>query len=236
MKCLLLAAGFGTRLKKLNINTSKGLIPYCGVPLISHIKNRVPSSLDVYVHTNLLFEKDYRDWQKNLARSVKISVEPTKDPSEALGAVGSINYFIHENKIDDDLLVVATDNYFESGLDGFIARFDGEHPLVALHDLGDVKRASNFGVVSVKGDRIVSFVEKPANPESSLISTGLYIFPRQAVSELKEYCCRGTRDNLGDFIRHLLSVLPVHAYILTGAWFDIGNETDYKEIISNQGK
>jgi glucose-1-phosphate thymidylyltransferase len=235
MKCLLLAAGFGTRLKKLNINMSKGLIPYCGVPLISHIVHRVPDNIEIYAHTNLLFEKDYRDWQKGMVRKVKISVEPTMDSSQALGAVGSINYFVHHNKIDDDLMVLATDNYFEFNLADFLGQFDGEHPLVALHDIRDKERAKNFGVVAVSAGRITSFVEKPANPESSLISTGCYIFPRRAVTELKEYCSRGTKDNLGDFIRFLLSVIPVHAYVFAGAWFDIGNEADYKEIIKGKG-
>src|SRR4030042_149369 len=208
MKCLLLAAGFGTRLKKLNINMSKGLIPYCGAPVITHIMHRVPENIDIYAHTNLLFEQDYRDWRKGLNRNVIISVEPTRDPSQALGAVGSINYFVQNNKIDDDLLVLATDNYFEFDLADFIGHFDGQHPLVALHDIGDKNKAKNFGVVTVDGGRITNFREKPENPETSLISIACYIFPRLVLKYLNEFCARGTKDNLGDFIRHLLSVLP----------------------------
>ena len=107
---------------------------------------------------------------------------------------------------------------------------------MALHDIKDRERAKNFGVVTVTGSRITNFHEKPANPESSLVSIACYIFPRSIMAEIKEFCSRGTKDNLGDFIRYLLSVLPVHAYVFTGAWFDIGNENDYKEIIKGQIK
>jgi glucose-1-phosphate thymidylyltransferase len=236
MKGVLLAAGFGTRLKKINVNMSKGLIPYHGKPLITHIVNRVPENLSLYVHTNKLFEADYRDWQKSLARKIELSVEPTRDPSEALGAVGSINYFIQEKKIDDDLLVLATDNYFEFDVADFISHFNGEHPLVALYDIKDLEKAKNFGVVTVKDSRIIHFQEKPEHPESSLVSIACYIFPRHMMAEIKKFCSRGTRDNLGDFIRHLLTILPVEAYVFTGPWFDIGNETDYNEIIKGQNK
>jgi len=235
MKCLLLAAGFGTRLKKININLSKGLIPYHGIPLISHIIRRVPDNVAVYAHTNLLFKKDYFDWQKGLSREVTVSVEPTQDPSEALGAVGSINFFVRHNNIDDDLMVLATDNYFEFDLADFIRHFDGKHPLVALYDILDKNKARNFGVVTTSGNRIIKFSEKPENPETTLVSTACYIFPRAVLGMLSEFCARGTKDNLGDFIRYLLNVLPVHSYVFSGAWFDIGNEADYREIIKGEG-
>ena len=97
-------------------------------------------------------------------------------------------------------------------------------------------KAKNFGVVTVEGGRITSFREKPENPDTSLISIACYVFPRRVLGDLKEFCARGTKDNLGDFIRYLLNILPVYPYIFSGTWFDIGNENDYKEIIKGESK
>ena len=236
MKCLLLSAGFGTRLKKLNINTPKGLLQYRGLPLVTHIVNKIPADIEIYLHTNLLYEDEYRNWGKLINRDVKISVEPVSDISGALGAIGSINYFIQNNSVYDDLLVLATDNYFDFNLAEFINRFDGQHPLIAVYDIKDSAKAKNFGVVTLKDGRIASFVEKPPDPETSLVSIACYIFPRGVLAELKKFNLRGTKDNLGDLIRYLVELLPVHAFVFEGDWFDIGNETDYKEIISGNAE
>ena len=52
---------------------------------------------------------------------MSLFVEPVSCEEERLGAVGSIDYFVRTNSIDDDLLVIAGDNYFDFDMNDFIS-------------------------------------------------------------------------------------------------------------------
>ncbi len=223
MKCLILAGGFGTRLYPLTINRAKALLGYKGKPIISHIVDKIPKNIDIMVNTNKRFEADFHQWQRTINRTVEILVEEVLSEDQKLGAVGSLNFWIENKPIVEDLLVIAGDNYFEFDLAQFIARYDGKHTLVAVYDIGDKGKASQFGVVQLDGHRIAEFQEKPAKPQSSLVATACYIFPQRIFPLLRQYRQRGKRDNLGSFIAYLIDKDEVHAYTFTESWIDIGS-------------
>ena len=222
MKCLILAGGFGTRLYPLTINQAKALIQYKGKPLITHIIDKVPTDIDILVSTNRKFETDFLQWQASLNRRVEICVEEVWTNDKRTGAVGSLDYWIERKHITEELLVIASDNYFEFELAEFIARYDGENTLVAIYDIGDKSKASQFGVVQLDEHRIIELEEKPAKPKSSLIATACYVFPPRIFPLLSQYCSQGKRDNLGSFIANLIAVDEVHSYAFTEFWIDIG--------------
>ncbi len=223
MKCLILAGGFGTRLYPLTINRAKALLGYKGKPIISHIVDKIPKNIDIMVNTNKKFEADFHQWQRTINRKVEILVEEVLSEDQKLGAVGSLNFWIEKKPIVEALLVIAGDNYFEFDLAQFIARYGGKHTLVAVYDIGDKGKASQFGVVQLDGHRIAEFQEKPAKPKSSLVATACYIFPQWIFPLLRQYCQRGKRDNLGSFIAYLIDKDEVHAYTFTESWIDIGS-------------
>jgi glucose-1-phosphate thymidylyltransferase len=188
MKSLILASGFGTRLYPLTQNKVKALLEYKGKALISHVVDKIPQDIDILVNTNQKFEADFRHWQATIGRAVTLCVEPALTEKEALGAVGSLDYWIRAKNITDDLLVIASDNYFEFDLSQFIGAYAGNHTLVAVYDIGDRSKAGQFGVVQLKGNRIIEFVEKPTKPKSSLVAIACYIFsPR--IFPLLFQCC-----------------------------------------------
>lgn len=222
MKSLILASGFGTRLYPLTANKAKGLLEYKGKPIISYVVDKIPQDIDIFVNTNRKFESDFRRWQKTLNREVTLCIEPVFNEEQSLGAVGSLNYWVKALRITESLLVIASDNYFEFDLSEFILAYDGKSTLVAVYDIGDKSKGSQFGIVQLDGQKIVDFEEKPTNPKSSLVATACYIFPPRIFTLLSQYCSTGKRDNLGSFIAHLLSKDEVHAYTFTELWFDVG--------------
>ena len=222
MKCLILAGGFGTRLYPLTRNRAKALLEYKGQPLINHIVRMVPPHIPVLVNTSRKFEPEFRRWQQTAPREVTILVENVMKEEDKLGAVGSLAFWITNAPIAEDILVIAGDNYFEFSLSEFLASYDGQHTLVAVYDVGDRNLARQFGVVRLDGVRIVKFQEKPAKPESSLIATACYVFPRRVFSLLSLYCRLGEKDNLGSFVAYLVDRDEVHAYAFSEPWVDIG--------------
>jgi glucose-1-phosphate thymidylyltransferase len=223
MKSLILASGFGTRLYPLTINKAKGLLEYRGKALISHIVDKIPHDIDIFVNTNKKFEPDFRRWQHTIGREVTLCVEPVFSEEQALGAVGSLDYWVKTKKIADDLLVIAGDNYFEFDLPRFIADYDDKNTLVAVCDIGDRSKAGQFGVVQLRGQRIIELEEKPVKPKCSFIATACYVFPRRIFPLLSHYCAEGERDNLGSFIAYLAEVDEVQAYVFSELWLDIGS-------------
>ena len=226
MKCLILASGFGTRLYPLTIYKAKALLEYNGKPLVSHILDRVPESIETLVSCNRKFEADFRGWQEGTARQVELCVEDVWSEEQKKGAVGSLEFWVSSKNITEDLLVIAGDNYFEFNLADLISAYNGENLLVAVYDIGDRSKARRFGVVTLEGNRIVEFQEKPSQPRSSLVSTGIYIFPPRVFPLLSRYYAEGKRDNLGGFIAHLIDGDEVHGRTFTETWRDIGSLED----------
>ena len=224
MKCLILASGFGTRLYPLTCNKAKALIEYKGKPLLTNIVGRVPHGIDILVTTNRKFEMDFRRWQEGLDRKVEIGVEDVWSESEKKGALGSLAFWVERRNIKEDLLVLASDNYFEFDLSRFIATYNGENVLVAVHDISDKSKASQFGVVRVDKGRIIELEEKPASPKTSLVATACYILPPRLLAILFLYHHRNPEvDQLGHFIAYLVKQDRVDAYIFTEVWLDIAS-------------
>jgi len=226
MKCLILAGGFGIRLYPLTVSQAKALLEYKGKPVISHIVHKITPNINIMVSTNKKFEADFLHWQRTINREVEILVEEALSEDQKLGAVGSLNFWIENKPIVEDLLVIAGDNYFEFDMAQFIASCDGKHALIAIYDIGNKDKASQFGVVQLERHRIAKFQEKPARPKSSLIATACYVLPQRIFPLLHQYCQQGKRDNLGSFIAYLIDKDEVHAYTFTELWIDIGSVKD----------
>jgi glucose-1-phosphate thymidylyltransferase len=230
MKSLILASGFGTRLYPLTTTKAKGLLEYKGKPLINHIVDKIPHDIDILVNTNKKFEADFHRWQDSIDRAVTLCVEPVFTEEQALGAVGSLDYWVRAKNITDDLLVIASDNYFELDLRQFIAAYNDKNTLVAVYDIRDKSKATQYGVVQLDGYRITELAEKPAQPKSSLIATACYIFPPRIFPILSQFSARGKKDNLGNFIAYLIETDEVYACTFSELWFDIGSVDVYQSL------
>jgi glucose-1-phosphate thymidylyltransferase len=228
MKCLILAGGFGTRLKPFTNEVAKPLIPLVGKPVISYIVEKVPEQIEIIVSVNAKFKADFMEWRKGLKRNIEIFVEQSLSDEEKLGALKSIDYLIKKKKVEEDLLVIAGDNFFLFSLSDFIGSYNGRDPLVAVYDIKDKDKARDFGIVRLKGRKIVGFDEKPAYPSTSLVATACYILPRRVFRHLSD-CCAINKNNLGDFIAHLVERRDVYAYTFKEDWFDIGTIESYEE-------
>jgi glucose-1-phosphate thymidylyltransferase len=235
VKAIILAGGYATRLRPLTDDRSKCLLPVGGRPIVDWILDRireVEEIDEVHVVTNSRFAGDFGRWATSRP-GVSVHDDGTSSNDDRLGAIGDVAFTLAEAGIDDHVLVVAGDNLFEYSLADYVAfwRGKGVASAVAVLDVGDLRLASQYGIVELAADdRIVSFVEKPSAPATTLSATATYIYHREHVPLVARYLAEGNApDQSGSFIAWLHAREPVYAYAFTGPWADIGDPAQLLE-------
>jgi glucose-1-phosphate thymidylyltransferase len=230
MKSIILAAGYSTRLYPLTEKTPKPLLNVADKPMIEHIIRKLEQIDDIdaiYIITNDKFEQHFKNWLKNFDTHKKIEIlnDGTKSNEERLGALGDIHYAINAIYISDDLIVVAGDNLFELSLTDVAKLFKKKKSnVIVLHDVKDIDLAKKYGVVETENSIVINFEEKPSNPKSTLISTGIYIFPKTTIELIKKYIAQGNdADKTGTFIEWLHKRDKVFSFVTDKKWYDIGS-------------
>lgn len=139
-------------------------------------------------------------------------------------------------KDNNPVMIICGDNYFSENLEGFISAYAG-YTLVGIYDVGSISRARNFGVVELHRDgrQISQIMEKPRHPTTTMVSTGLYIFPPQLFSLIRDLAVARPRGNLGEMVRCILFTDPVYGHLFKGLWFDIGSRESYEEALRSTG-
>ncbi len=242
MRAFILAGGFATRLWPLTEKRAKPLLPLAGKPIITHIVEKIPEDIPVTVSTNAAFKDGFEEWKKELGReNLEILIEDTMSDDQKLGALGAVSQWVQSAGIDEDVLLLTGDNYFGFRISDFIDSYSDGTPLLAAFDIGDEAKAKSFGTVvleerKTKNEKrntykISAFEEKPANPKSTLVSTGCSIIPKETLPILVEYA-KEHPDNVGGIFEELIcqsANLPtaLQAYTFSDPWFDIGSFEAY---------
>lgn len=240
MKVLILAAGYATRLYPLTLTQPKPLLSVAGKPMIDYVlDNLAPiSGIDeVIIVTNAKFAPHFQRWADEY-RTTKSPLNFTvindgsTDDSNKLGAIGDLNLVLDRTQLNDDLIVVAGDNLFSQSLEAF-GEFCRKHdrPVLGTFDVGSLDQAKKYGVVKVDGaGGIVSFVEKPEHPPSTLIGIALYFYPRAILPLIRQYLAEGNNpDQPGRLVQWLYPRMPVLTWAVPGIWYDIGSKETLEE-------
>ena len=231
---IVLAGGFAKRMRPLTY--SKPLLPVGGKPCIGHVCDKLSKikNLDrIHITTSRLFGEDYRNWLESsgLDDRFTLSIEPAQSEGEKFGALRAILYLINKEKINDDILICAGDNYFDFSFDELLEAFTKSNSItVGLYDLQDKEKVKLYSEIILKGEHIQEFKEKPMNPKSSLVSMAIYIYPKEVIELLRKAVSNGHFDNLGKFIEFVVGMgIPVIGKVMIGKWIDIGDKNSYLE-------
>jgi glucose-1-phosphate thymidylyltransferase len=236
MKCVILAAGYATRLRPLTNDVPKHLLPVGDRPMLDWVLDRVREVEDVdaiHLVSNSRFAPVFAGWAEPLG--VSVHDDGTTSNDDRLGAVGDLRLVIEAAGLEEEeLLVLAGDNLFDLSLPRFVEWWRAKpQPATAvpLHDVGDLALASQYGIAETDADdRVVRFVEKPSDPPSTLASTLIYVLPPAHVRLVQAYVDDGrSPDNAGSFLGWLAGREPVYGYRFEGAWYDIGDHEQLLE-------
>jgi len=235
MICIILCAGYATRLYPLTLDKPKALLEIKGKPIINYIVEKIPKEVEkIFIISNDKFCNHFVWWlsrKKELIDKIEIINDGSISNENRCGGVMDLWLAIEEGNIDDDLLVILGDNLFSFSLNDFI-NFFNQHKKTTLgvREM-DKDRLKNFGIVKVSENKIIDFEEKPENPQSNLISTGIYIFPREDINKIKEYTLTNlNKEGPGYLIKHFLETQDVYAFKFLGDWVDIGTIEEYEQM------
>ncbi len=230
MKALILAGGFGTRLRPLTCTRPKLMFPVANRPLLDWVIERLSQNgVDtVVLAVNYMADVLSRHFGKS-KYGVKILYSRETKP---LGTGGPIRKA--ENLLSDDSEpffvlngdILSTINYqtlYQKHIEY------GARATIALHE---VENPSRFGVAVLNGkNQILKFVEKPKQEHAlgNLINAGVYVL-NQSVFDLI------ASERQVSIEKEVFPVLAgngeLYGYGLDGLWVDIGKPEDY--ILANR--
>ena len=232
MKCLILAAGYATRLYPLTENFPKPLLEVNGKTILDWLIEDIGSLADEFVVvTNHKFVQHFENWARG--RKIRIVDDGTSSNDTRLGAVCDIQYALEKAGIDDEILIIAGDNLLDFSLKGFIGYAREKNSSCTMRYWeNDMARLRKSGVVTVGEDEhILAMVEKPAEPESHWCTPPFYYYRRDDLLRIPEALQDGCgTDAPGSLVAWMCRHTAMHSMEMPGKRYDIGTLESYQEI------
>ncbi|MBI4545780.1 MAG: NTP transferase domain-containing protein [Gemmatimonadetes bacterium] len=226
MKGVIMAGGFGTRLKPLTINRPKPMVPVANRPVMEHIIELLKLHGVTDLMAILYFQPEHiiRHFEDGSRFDVRLQYV-TADAD--YGTAGAVRYaaellggerllVISGDILTDFDLTAAVEEHVARGAEATIVLTPVENPL-----------AYGIVIVDARTRRVERFLEKPTWGEvfSDTINTGIYVLEPGALERVPA----GTSV---DFSRDLFPQMlredaPLYGHVARGYWRDIGNLDDY---------
>ncbi|MFH1825226.1 MAG: mannose-1-phosphate guanyltransferase [Candidatus Firestonebacteria bacterium] len=225
MKIIIMAGGFGTRLRPITCNIPKPIAPLVNKPMMHHILDLLKKHNLTDVITALYYQPEiiteyFRDGSDFGVKMIYIRTETELGTAGCVKAAGEY--------LKDTFLIISGDVLTDFDLTKAI-EFHKKKKSVATIVLTRVDNPLSFGVVITDKDcRITRFLEKPSWGEvfSDTINTGIYILEPEVLDLIPP-------ETQFDFSKNLFPVilekkLPLYGYVAKGYWRDIGNLIEYR--------
>lgn len=236
MKCLILAAGYATRLYPITENFPKPLLEVKGKTILDWLVDDIDTSgmINEYVViSNHKFVDHFKKWADEKTQKITIVDDGTTSNETRLGAVKDIQFAIDEVLIDEDILVIAGDNLLDFSLTKFIKYANEKKASCVMRCFeGSVEKLRKTGVLKIDdNDMILEMVEKPENPASNWCCPPFYYYVKEDVPMIAEGIKNGCGvDAPGGFVQWLNSRRKVFAMEMPGKRYDIGDIASYEKV------
>jgi glucose-1-phosphate thymidylyltransferase len=174
MRGIVLAGGYGTRLRPMTLVTNKHLLPVYDRPMVYYPLQTLKDAgiTDIMLITG---PENAGDFLKLLGSGKGLGVRLTYRVQDEAGGIAQALGLCRDFADGEKCMVVLGDNIVEDNLRGPVQKFDkgGDGAMIFLKEVPDPHR---FGVAEVKGGKIVSIEEKPKRPKSHYAQTGVYLY------------------------------------------------------------
>lgn len=214
-QAMILCAGFGTRMGEYTENLPKPMLPIGNKPILEHTINHLKKFgiTEITINIHYLHEKitSYFKDGKNL--DVKINYIYEEEPSGTAGAVKKAESILSKS---EDFLALYGDIVTNQNYADLIEFHKYKSPIasIIIH-----KRNQSNSIVEVdNNNKIITFIERPKNPESIIktqnwVNSGLYCFNKKVF----EYIPKNTfYDFPKDVFQNIINIESLYGLPLTG--------------------
>lgn len=234
MKCILLAAGYATRLYPLTENFPKPLLKVGEKTILDWLTDDVKELVDEFiVISNHKFAHHFQAWADAHTLPITVVDDGTSTNETRLGAVKDIQYAVDKLGIDEDVLVLAGDNVLDFSLVPFV-RFGQENgcSCIMCYEENDLAKQQRTAIITTDPDNVItSYEEKPKEPKSNMAVPPFYYYLAEDVKKIPAALEAGCGyDAPGSFAAWLSSQTTMKAYRMPGSRYDIGNLESYEKI------
>ena len=247
-RAVILAGGEGSRLGALTEKRTKPAVPFAGkyriidFPLSNCVNSGIfdvlilaqyrPQSLIQHIGAGAPW-----DLNRDFTGGVKI-LTPYKaryDSDWYTGTADAVQQnfsFIKEGK-PDLVLILSGDHIYTMDYDPMIAFHMDHRADLTMGTINvPLEEASRFGILATNTKyKVTSFVEKPANPPSTLANMGVYLFNRELLDKVlwDDRQRTGSSHDFGKDIlpRLIKSKARIFAFPYSGYWMDVGTVNSY---------
>ena len=236
MKCLILAAGYATRLYPLTENFPKPLLEVGGKTILDWLVDDIDVTglIDTYVViSNHKFAHHFENWAKTKAQNIVVVDDGTSTNETRLGAVRDIQFAVDALNLDDDMLVLAGDNLLDFSMTEFVRYAQEKNaPCTMYYHEPSFQKLLKSGIVTVdENDKILRMTEKVPNPETNLVSVAFYYYPRETVKLLAQALEAGCgADAPGSFMIWVSERICSYAMQMPGKRYDVGDLSSYEQV------
>ena len=261
MKCVVIAAGYATRLGELTKNFPKPLLKIGENTILGKMLDDIDKIPDITEHviiTNHKFAPIFEEWAKTntdlsdttdnplnpnypcskYKKPITIVDDGTETNETRLGAVCDLLFAMEKLSIDDDLLVVAADNLLFFSFQEFVdfAKEKGTS-CIMCHEQPSIEKLQRTGVVELDAqNKVLGMEEKPQQPKSHWAVPPFYIYLKKDLDLVRHSVENGCgKDAPGNLAHYMVEHTTMHAWPMSAGRFDIGSLDTYHEAVRLYG-
>lgn len=236
MKCLILAAGYATRLYPLTENFPKPLLKVQGKAILDWLIEDMDESgvIDEYVViSNHKFAHHFEKWAAEHRQKITVVDDGTSSNETRLGAVRDIQFALDALQIQGDVLVMAGDNLLDFSMKKFIAyALEKKTSCIMRYYEPSEKKLLKSGVVTLDAqERVLEMTEKSPSPATNWCVPAFYYYTAADAARIREGIADGCHtDAPGSYVAWLCKRAVIHAMEMPGSRYDIGNLESYEKV------
>ncbi len=243
-KAVILAGGKGTRLYPVTKEIPKPLLPVKGKPIINYLVDlfREEGMKDIAVLINKDFREDFDWWKKRYYPSdssgqvPNIKLVEEKEPLGTFGGLYLLKDWLFPPSSGQAEAFFMTNGDELKRID--LKKMAGFHQKLktpATIALVKVPDPQHYGVVVCENGKVKNFLEKPDNPVSNYINSGLYLLKPEILEDLP----RGKAGYPGpkflmiekDIFPKLAKENKLAGFKFQGKWTDCGTWERYEKAL-----
>jgi len=184
MKCVVLAAGKGTRMLPLTEEIPKAMVLLGKKPLLQwHLESLVKAGAEKFCIISGWKREKIEEYFGKEFHGIPIEYVFQEKQLGNAHAIGLAEKFVSGEKFLVSYCDVIMDSEFIKKFMEFGKKSKESDAVVAVRKVSDV---SKFGWIKTKGEKVLEIIEKPEKKQKGLINAGLWFFSPKIFEEIRK--------------------------------------------------